>query len=172
MAFPKLDGILAASAILLGSILAHPQAAHAHDAASLLTMRATSSTGAEVVAQLSLADLDALDQHRFETTTIWTEGSAVYTGPLLRDVIDSVGGDGTGAFRAIAANGYFVEFPAGAAGADAPIIATRIDGATYGVREKGPLWVIYPYASDRRYATETIHARSIWQLTEIEFQAE
>jgi len=128
------------------------------------------ASGSDVVARLALADLDELAQHSFKTSTIWTEGEAVYAGPLLRDILEKAGVDASLGFRAIAANGYFVEFPPGAAGTDAPIIATRIDGQTFGVRQKGPLWVIYPYDSDRRFATETIYARSIWQLTEIEFR--
>jgi len=32
------------------------------------------------------------------------------------------------------------------------------------VREKGPLWVIYPYDSDAKFRTEVIYSRSIWQL--------
>jgi len=33
-----------------------------------------------------------------------------------------------------------------------------------GLREKGPLWVIYPYDSDAKFRTEVIYSRSIWQL--------
>ena len=172
MAFRELGRMLATGALLLGTLLIHAQPAPASDAATLLTVRAITASGAEVVTRLGLAELDGLEQHRIETSTIWTEGRAVYTGPLLRDVIDSAGGDASLGFRAIAANGYFVEFPPGAAGTDAPIIATRIDGQTFGVRQKGPLWVIYPYDSDRRFSTEAIHSRSIWQLTEIEHQRE
>ena len=35
------------------------------------------------------------------------------------------------------------------------------------VREKGPLWVIYPFDSDPEYQTEVIYSRSIWQLDRI-----
>lgn len=36
------------------------------------------------------------------------------------------------------------------------------------VRDKGPLWVIYPYDSDPALQSEVTYARSIWQLVRIE----
>ena len=35
-------------------------------------------------------------------------------------------------------------------------------------RDKGPLWVIYPYHDNIDYRSETIYSRSIWQLDRIE----
>jgi hypothetical protein len=35
------------------------------------------------------------------------------------------------------------------------------------LREKGPLWVIYPYDSDPAYRTEETYSRSIWQLNRL-----
>ena len=49
-----------------------------------------------------------------------------------------------------------------------PIVAYRMDGETMSVRDKGPLWIVYPYDSDADYRTEVIYSRSIWQLDRIE----
>ncbi|MEC8574513.1 MAG: oxidoreductase, partial [Pseudomonadota bacterium] len=35
------------------------------------------------------------------------------------------------------------------------------------LRDKGPLWIVYPFDSDPAYQTEAIYSRSIWQLEEI-----
>ena len=35
------------------------------------------------------------------------------------------------------------------------------------LRDKGPLWVIYPFDDDPRYRSETVYFRSIWQLNRI-----
>jgi hypothetical protein len=43
-----------------------------------------------------------------------------------------------------------------------------MDGNAMSVRDKGPLWVIYPYDSDAAYRTEVIYSRSIWQLDRLE----
>ena len=39
---------------------------------------------------------------------------------------------------------------------------------TMSIRDKGPLWVVYPYDSSADYRTEVIYSRSIWQLDRIE----
>ena len=36
------------------------------------------------------------------------------------------------------------------------------------VRNKGPLWVVYPYDENPEYRSEVIYSRSIWQLDRIE----
>ena len=51
---------------------------------------------------------------------------------------------------------------------DGPIIAYSMDGAQMSVRDKGPLWVIYPFDSSPEYRTAVIFSRSIWQLDRIE----
>jgi hypothetical protein len=38
------------------------------------------------------------------------------------------------------------------------------------VRDKGPLWVVYPYDSKPDYQSELIYVRSIWQLAQMEFR--
>ena len=36
------------------------------------------------------------------------------------------------------------------------------------LRDKGPLWLVYPYDADTAYQSEVIYARSVWQLDRIE----
>ena len=48
-----------------------------------------------------------------------------------------------------------------------PIIATRINGQAFDLRDRGPLWLVFPYDVDSRFRTEKIFAASIWQLTHI-----
>ena len=57
-----------------------------------------------------------------------------------------------------------MDIPAESANADAPMVAYHIDGEIMSSREKGPLWVVYPYDQDVKYRTELIYSRSIWQL--------
>jgi hypothetical protein len=67
----------------------------------------------------------------------------------------------------VAVNDYLVEVPVTDAVDGGPIIAYAVDGAQMSLRDKGPLWLIYPYDSDAKYRTEEIYARSIWQLDRI-----
>jgi hypothetical protein len=36
------------------------------------------------------------------------------------------------------------------------------------VRDKGPLWLVYPYDSAAKYQSEVVFSRSIWQLNRLE----
>jgi hypothetical protein len=69
--------------------------------------------------------------------------------------------------RAGALNDYAVEIPVDALNDKAPIIADQMDGAAFGARDKGPLWIVYPYDSDKEYQSETAYGRSVWQLTRL-----
>ncbi len=49
-----------------------------------------------------------------------------------------------------------------------PIIAYLLNGEEMSIRDKGPLWVIYPFDSDADFRSEVVFSRSIWQLDRLE----
>jgi len=108
-----------------------------------------------------------LPQHEFTTATLWTEGTATYSGVLLRDLLLAVGATG-GTVTLTALNDYQISMPAADALEDGPLLANLSDGTPMPVRDKGPVWLIYPYDDVATYRTEQTYARSIWQLTRIE----
>ena len=116
---------------------------------------------------LRLSELDDMEQIEFETGSIWTDGKHRYSGVSLRNLLEHVGAEGT-VLRMIALNEYSIEMPIEDLEENAPIVATRVDGETMAVRDKGPYWVIYPFDASPRYRTEEIHARSVWQLQRFE----
>jgi hypothetical protein len=118
------------------------------------------------VATLSLADLDAMKQVQFETSTIWIEGVNTFSGVSLKALLEAYNADGT-AIEMMALNDYSVNMPIVELEKNAPIIATRLNGETMSVRDKGPYWVIFPYDSNTEYQTETVYSRSIWQLNRL-----
>lgn len=65
---------------------------------------------------------------------------------------------------ATAINDYSVEIPISDAVEGGPILAYKSDGAYMSRRDKGPIWLIYPYDQNADYRSETIYSRSIWQL--------
>lgn len=131
---------------------------------AVLTVRADGLDGGAVV--MDMAAIEALPQVSFKTSTVWTDGQHEFSGPTLASVLETVGVTGT-VIHARALNDYVIEIPVDTVEAGAPIIATRIDGEPFSRREKGPLWIIYPYDSDARFQTESVYGRSIWQLTEL-----
>ncbi|GAB1477720.1 molybdopterin-dependent oxidoreductase [Paracoccaceae bacterium] len=147
-------------------------ALYAQDAASgqkevLLTVSGEiDAAGAEALT-FDREALMAMPATTIETSTIWTDGVHSFTGVALSDLTGPLGVDG-GTLLATAINDYTVEIPVTDAVAGGPIIAYLMDGAEMSVRDKGPLWIIYPYDSSAEYRSEVIYARSIWQLDRIE----
>lgn len=111
--------------------------------------------------------LAALGTVSIETSTIWTEGVNTFEGVPLKTLVDLVGAE-NGQLLASAINDYTVEIPVSDAIEGGPIVAFLFNGERMSVRDKGPLWVIYPYDQNADYRSEVTYSRSIWQLDRIE----
>lgn len=106
-----------------------------------------------------------------KTTTPWTDGVTRFEGVLMRDLLKLVGG--TGKFvKAFAINDYMVKIPTEDFEKYDVILALKKNGKVMSVREKGPLWVIYPWDEHKQLRTEIFHARSIWQLKRLVVEKE
>jgi hypothetical protein len=70
--------------------------------------------------------------------------------------------------RAIALNDYKIEIPAGDADKFDMIVARLLDGQPMPVREKGPLFIVYPFDSSADLRSERYYSRSAWQLRTLE----
>ncbi len=117
--------------------------------------------------QLDQQMLSRLPNQRYETTTIWTKGEQTFTGIMLKELLSWLGAKGS-AIRLIALNDYAVTVPLDEIYDEAPLIAYLTNGEAMSVREKGPIWVVYPYDSSDRWRQQTSYARSVWQLSRIE----
>ena len=120
-------------------------------------------------AQFTDATLSDLPQVSFSTTTLWTQGQISFAGPTLQSVLEATGAmQDVAAIRLTALNDYSVTMETALIGPNAPIVANRIDGVPFSVRDKGPLWIMFPFDLDIRYRSESFYALSIWQLSHIE----
>ncbi len=123
--------------------------------------------GAPRVLHLDLATLQALPHRRFTTTTIWTRGPQRFEGVLLRDLMLALGARPGAMLLAHATNAYSARIPLSSATDPGPIVAYLRNGKPMTLRENGPLWLVFPYDADRRWQTEVVYSRSIWQLDQI-----
>ncbi len=114
-------------------------------------------------ARFDLAMLQALPASGFDTTTTWTEGMTRFDGVPLKTLLDAVGAQGA-TVTATALNNYSVDIPFSVIEDQVPIVAYHIDGETFSRRDKGPLWIVFPYDAGPAYQTELIYGWSIWQL--------
>lgn len=113
--------------------------------------------------------IDALPVQTVRTRTPWHQGVMVFTGPLLADVLRQAGATGPIA-QMTALNDYQVRMPLDEVLPHRPILARRANGEILAVRDKGPLFLIFPYDDLADVRNDLFHSRSIWQLKEIEIR--
>eukprot|EP01037_Dinobryon_pediforme_P014826 gene14826-14961_t len=163
-----LAGVLSATALLNFSqakdtvaVLAKPQ-----DPVLLTLSGAITAHNSDADVVLDLAMLKALPVISFKTHTTWTPGENTFTGVPLKALLEYVGAKGK-MLHAVALNDYAVDIPVSDAVVDGPIVAYEFNGQKMSIRDKGPLWIVYPFDSKGTYQTEQIYTRSIWQLSQI-----
>jgi hypothetical protein len=159
-------------ACLLAVVVAAPSfaedfAAPTGEVLLTVTGKITAKNAGEAL-QLDRAQLDALPQTSFTTSTTWTSGTPTFTGVLLKDLVAAVGATGT-TITLTAANDYAITLSMADVADDAPLLAVLMDGQPMSLRDKGPIWLVYPYDTDEKFRTELTYSRSIWQLTSVDF---
>jgi len=127
---------------------------------------AISNSNKDGTAILDIDMLDALPGREAEMETPWTNGMTRFSGPLAREVLDLVGADGS-IVRVKALNDFEAEIPIDDFLRFDVMLATRIDGELISVREKGPVFIIYPFDEEPQLYTERYFNRSVWQVMSI-----
>ena len=114
-------------------------------------------------ATFSMQMLEKLPQKSFSTKTPWYPKAVTFTGPLLRDVLAAAGASGR-QISARALDDYKTLIPMADAQNFDVILARQIDGKDLSIREKGPLFIVYPYDSKPALQAPVFLDRSAWQL--------
>lgn len=127
---------------------------------------AITQTNSPEGATFDMEMLQALPASGFETSSTWTVGKNRYDGVPLKVLLDAVGATG-GTITATALNNYSVQIPIEAIEENVPIVAYHIDGETFSRRDKGPLWIVFPYDAGAAYQSELVYGWSIWQLARL-----
>lgn len=155
--------------LLLPFCLASP-ASHAADdwqalPANPLILTVTGELGCcpQGQALFDLQRLDALPQVEVKTLTPWTEQEDSYQGVRLSVLLDELKAQGQ-RIDATALNDYSMLLSLPAARKYPVILATRKNGKVMGVRDKGPIWVIYPLSEFPELHKEEHHQAMVWQL--------
>lgn len=118
-------------------------------------------------AQFDLAMLEKLEGRKASMETPWTQGKIAFSGPLFAKVLEAAGAHGTN-MKVKALNDYAADVPVEDAMTLKTILATRMDGELMSVRDKGPIFLIYPFDLDKNLYNEKYFSRSVWQIKEIE----
>ena len=134
----------------------------------ILTVRGgIGRTNGAAEAQLDRKMIEDVGVVTVHTGTIWTEGTKEFVGVELAQLLAHLEAEGS-MLRLTALNDYAVEIPLAEVTMGGPVLAFRMDGVDLSARDKGPLWMIYPYDQKPEFKTDVNYARSIWQVTTIE----
>ncbi|MEX0695131.1 MAG: oxidoreductase [Rhodospirillales bacterium] len=120
-------------------------------------------------AHLDRQALQAIGMTTLTTSNQFEPGVHTYEGVLLGDLLTYLGADGS-KLIATALDGYSVEIPVSDARKFPIILAMIRNGKPMGVRDRGPIWIIYPIDQFNELKDEKYSARSIWQLDRIDVQ--
>ncbi len=140
-------------------------AAAAQDTMLTLT---NSITGAEIL--LTEDGVMGLDQVTMSTTNEFVDEMTVFSGPLARDVVALLGGGAGDAVVLTAVNDYSIEVPVQDFIDYDVVFAHSTDGERLSMRDKGPIWVVYPMSDNPELRDPTYNARLIWQLVSVEIK--
>ncbi|MDC0611824.1 oxidoreductase [Vibrio sp.] len=120
--------------------------------------------------QYTLDDLTQMSDTEFKTETPWTAGKTDFSGVSLKKLAQQHN-ISSGTFKVIALNNYWSEIPYSDIDNYDPIIAIKKNGKFMPIRDKGPLWIVYPLSQKGEVNNELLHSRMVWQTSKIEWTA-
>jgi hypothetical protein len=153
-------------------VLVFPAILHAQELAApsgeiVLTIEGNIDNGQSAGrAEFDMAMLRALPAVTIRTTTPWTTGTTEFTGISMAALLDLVGARGSG-IRAEALNDYIARVDLETVRNSGAILAYMSAGNPLSVRDKGPLWIMFPFDDRPELKAEAVYSQSVWQLRKL-----
>lgn len=124
------------------------------------------ATNPEGTVSFTREGLEALGTVAFETTTPWYKTPVKFEGVPLDKLMKAVGANGERVV-AVALNDYSSEIPIEDFAKYQTILALKRDGEYMPVRDKGPLFIVYPYDFSPDLKSQKFYSRSVWQVAKL-----
>lgn len=113
------------------------------------------------------AELLAMPQATILTKNDFVDGKVAFSGPRAASVLAAAGMPLTGAVVMQAANDYKVEIAVAELIRYGAIMALSMNGKQLSLRDKGPIWLIYPMSEFPELQDPVYNDRLIWQLVRV-----
>ena len=134
----------------------------------ILTMSGKiANTNKNGTAQFDLPMLEKLGMQSFSTVTPWYDGKVKFEGVPMAKLMSHVGAGGS-SITVKALNDYATEIPMEDFTKYPVILAIKRNDNYMPVRDKGPLFIVYPYDSNPELKAQKYYSRSVWQVARIE----
>lgn len=113
-------------------------------------------------------EFEAMGLSSLTTRTPWNQEPVEFSGVRLSTFLRQIGATGR-VLRVTALNDYVTTIPVEDVKYD-PILATRRNGKAMAVRDKGPIFIIYPFDEDKALNSELFFSRCAWQVKSIQLE--
>ncbi|WPC73194.1 oxidoreductase [Vibrio porteresiae] len=124
-------------------------------------------TGIPKTQEFSLDQLIKNADEEIVTATPWTDGQTKFKGISAQKLLSLTGGSKSN-LKVIALNNYWAVIPYADIEKYNPVFAVERNGEEMSVRDKGPIWVIYPLSKFDQVSNELLHSRMVWQVNRVE----
>jgi hypothetical protein len=124
----------------------------------------------EKAVHFTLEELVAMRHFKVSTTNNFVNEASLFEGPLLRGILQNLNVAPSANLEFLSLNNFSTNVPAIDAFEYDVILALYRDGKAMPVREKGPVWIIYPMDDNPQIQNEIYNDRLVWQLREINVQ--
>lgn len=121
------------------------------------------------VASFDMPMLEHLPRHVVRTINPWQANISAYEGVLLRDLLVALRSNGT-VMRVHALDDYHEDIDVADAQSIDVILAYKRDGRYLPIRDKGPLFVVFPFSDDPSLMNAKRQDQSVWQVDRIEIK--
>ncbi|WP_165465037.1 molybdopterin-dependent oxidoreductase [Enterobacter cloacae] len=126
----------------------------------------TSENGKAV---FDIASLEKLGMVSFQTTSPWYNGRTKFEGISMRKLMEYVGAKGS-VVNVVALNDYTTVIPLSDFQKYNAILALKVNGEYMRIRDKGPLFIVYPYDSLPELNNQIYYSRSAWQVSKMKIE--
>jgi len=111
--------------------------------------------------------LQGLGTATIRTKTPWYDEVVEFEGVPMDRLMEEIGASGT-EVTVTALNDYQTTIPLEDFERFGVILAMKRDGKDMPIRDKGPLFIVYPYDSDPELQTQQYYGRSAWQVKDMQ----
>ena len=159
-----LPGALALCAFGMPLAAICAEVAPPHDRVLLTVTGALANADASGRVDFDLTSLEHLGLSKLTTWTPWTDGEVEFEGVLARRLMEAVGARGTDV-EALGLNDYEEVIPIEDFHKYDVLLALRMNGELMRVRDKGPIWIVYPWSDHPGLDDFATREKSVWQLS-------
>ena len=110
--------------------------------------------------------LEAIGTSAIETATPWYDGAVRFEGVRMDALMRHVGATGE-SVTATALNDFSTDIPTSDFDRFGVLLALKRNGSYMAVRDKGPLFIVYPYDSSADLRSQKYYSRSAWQVARL-----